>query len=45
MDHEIPLKNPNEFFKANMFIDLNNKLYQDKEDDMFDQKILDNFAV
>ncbi len=35
------LKNPDEFFNTNMFIDLNNKLYQDKEDNMFEQDILD----
>ncbi len=40
MDHEIPLQNPDAFFNNNMFIDLNNNLCLQKEDNMFDQ-ILD----
>ncbi len=45
MDHEISLKNPDEFFNTNMFIDLNDKLCQDKEDNMLEQEILDNYAT
>ncbi len=45
MDHEIPLKNPDDFFSKNMLIDLNNELCLNKEDDMFDQEILDNYAA
>ncbi len=45
MDHEIPLKNPDEFFSKNMLIDLNHELCLNKEDDMFDQEILDNYAT
>ncbi len=36
MDHEISLKNPDEFFSNNMRLDINNQLCQDQEDDMFD---------
>ncbi len=35
MDQEISLKNSDEFFINNTCIDLNNKLFQNKEDDMF----------
>ncbi len=45
MDHEIPFKNPEEFFNNKMFIDLNNELHLNKEDNMFDQEILDNYAT
>ncbi len=45
MDHEIPLKNPEEFFSNNMPIDLNDELCLNKEDNMFDQEILDNHAT
>ncbi len=45
MDHEIPLKNPDEFFSNNMFIDLNDNIYLIKEVDMFDQEILNNYAT
>ncbi len=45
MDHEIPFKNPEEFFNNKMFIDLNNELHLNKEDNMFDQEILDNCAA
>ncbi len=44
-DHKISLKDPNEFFNI-IFIDLNNnKLYQNKVDNMFDQEILENYAA
>ncbi len=45
IDHEIPLKNPDEFSNNNMFIDLNDDLCLSKEDSMFDQEILDNYGV
>ncbi len=45
MDHEIPLKNPEDFFSKNMFIDLNNELCFNKEDDVFNQEILNNYAA
>ncbi len=45
MDHEISLKNPDEFFSNNILIELNNQLCQDKEVDIIDQKILDNYAA
>ncbi len=45
MDHEIPLKDPDEFFNKNMLIDLNNELCLNKEDNMFDQEILDIYAI
>ncbi len=45
MDHEIPFKNPDEFFSKNILIDLNIKLYLNKEHNMFDQEILDNYAA
>ncbi len=45
MDHEIPLKNPDEFFSKNMLIDLNDEFCLNKEDDMFDREILDNYAA
>ncbi len=41
-DHEIPLKNPNGFFNNNIFVNLNNELCLNKEDNMFDQELLDN---
>ncbi len=45
MDHDISLKNPDEFFSKNMLIDLNNELCLNKEDNMFDQEILNNYAA
>ncbi len=45
MDHEVPLRNPDEFFNNNMFINLSNELCFNKEDDMFDQEILNNYAT
>ncbi len=45
MDHEIRLKNPDEFFNTYLFIDLNKKLCQDEGDNMFEQEILDNYAT
>ncbi len=45
MDHEIPLKNPDEFFSKNMLIDLNDELCLNKEHNMFDQEILNNYAA
>ncbi len=45
MDHEIPLKNPDEFFSNNMPIDLNDELCLNKEDNMFDQEILNNYSA
>ncbi len=45
MDHEIPLKNPDEFFSTNMQIDLNNELCLNKEVNIFDWEILDNYAA
>ncbi len=34
-----------EFFDNNMFIDLNDKLFQIKADNMFEQEILNNCAA
>ncbi len=45
MDHKISLMKPDEFFNTNTFIDLNNKLCQDQEDNMFEQEVLDNYAA
>ncbi len=45
MDHKIPLKNPDEFFNKNMLIDLNDILCLNKEDNMFDQEILNNYSA
>ncbi len=45
MDHEISNKNLDKFFITNMFIELNKKLCQDKEDNMFEQDICDNYAT
>ncbi len=45
MDHEIPLKNPNDFFSKKMLIDLNDELCLNKEGDMFDKEILNNYAA
>ncbi len=45
MDHETPLKNSNEFFTNNMPIDLNDDICLTKEDNMFDQEILNNYAT
>ncbi len=45
MYHDLSLKNPYELFNTNVFIDLNDKLCQDKGDDMFEQVILDNYAT
>ncbi len=45
MDHEIPLKAPDKFFSNNMSIDLNDELCLAKEDGIFDQEILDNYAA
>ncbi len=42
MDHKIPLTNLDEFFNNNMFLDLNNELCLNKEDNMFDQENLNN---
>ncbi len=42
MDHKISLIDPEEFFDNNIFIDLKEKLYQTKEDDMIEGEILDN---
>ncbi len=45
MDHKIYLKDPYEFLSTNMFIDLSDQLCQDKENDMFDWEILNNYAT
>ncbi len=45
MDHEKPLKNPDKFIDNIKFIDLKNELCLKKEDDMFDQEILDNYSA
>ncbi len=45
MDHEISLKDPYDITIHDLFIDLNDKLCQSKEDDMFDQEPLDNNAI
>ncbi len=45
MDHEIPFKNPDKFFSNNILINLNDKLCLNKEDDMFDQEILNNYVA
>ncbi len=45
MDHEILLKNPDEFFSKNMLIDPNDELCLTKENGMFDQEIVDNYAA
>ncbi len=44
LDYITPLKDPNEFFNNNMFIDLNGKLCQSEEHNMFDWKILNNYV-
>ncbi len=43
MDNKISLKNPQNFFDTNMFIDYNDMLCQNKEEDMFEEEILDNY--
>lgn len=45
MDHEKSLKNPNEFFKTIVLINLNDKLCLDKEGDMLEWEILKNYAA
>ncbi len=45
MDHETPLNNPDEFLSMNMLIDLNGELCLNKEDNMLDQEILNNYAA
>ncbi len=45
MEHEITLKNPDEFFSKNMLIDLIDELCLNNEDNMFDWEILDNYAT
>ncbi len=44
IDHKISLKNLNECFLNNMFIDLYNQLCQHKED-MFKQEVLENYVT
>ncbi len=45
VDHSIPLKDPHEIFGPKMLKNLNDQLCQEKEDNMFDCKILDNYAA
>ncbi len=45
VDHKIPLKDPNEIFDNHMFIDLNEKICQTDEDNMFNQVIVDSYAA
>lgn len=45
VDHEISLKDPNEFFGNNMIVELNYKICQVKDVNMFDQKRFDSHAV
>ncbi len=45
LDHEISLKNPDEFLNNDMFIDLNYQLSQHKKGDMFEQEIFNNYAT
>lgn len=42
VEHDIPLKDPNEFFGKTMLTDFNDNPFQAKEQDMFDQDIFDN---
>ncbi len=45
MDQKISLKNPDKYFSTNMFVELNDQSCQDKEDEMFEPEILDNYAA
>ncbi len=38
-------QNPDEFFSKSMLIDLNDEICLIKEDNMFDQEILNNYAA
>ncbi len=45
VDYIIPLKDSHEFFGPNMLTDLNDQLCQDKEEEIFEHHLLDNYSA